>query len=299
MDASFSLVVFVAAVAAFAAYRSCISAFSDPEDLKRERNEKKQTARPKSSLRNTFAKLADAINDIVPLAKADSVEYREKLIGAGIKVQAETWHGAMLLAVIGGTLAGLLAGLTNEVSLESIVPIVIGGAVGWAAPRFYLHLRTEQRKQLIERSLPDALDLLAITVQAGSTPERGFKQIAAKCTGPIAEEFAQVDREINVLNTDRAEALGRMARRCQSREVSMFCSAVVQAMRQGSSITKVLEGQAQLARKKWYDSMEEKANKIPTKMVIPLAAIFVPCMGIACVSPFVYVVINSFMGAVG
>lgn len=230
--------------------------------------------------------LADAVGRIVPLAKRDADAYRERLLRAGIRWNPDTWHGMEIAVTAAFALLGAMAGSSFTGAMPTAAGAVVGGVVGWSLPRAYLTAAAKSRRAKIEAALPDMLDLLAINVSAGSTLAKGVKQVAAKCTGPLAEEFAQVDRDVNMFNLGMDRAIERMAARCGSPSVQVLCAAIVQSVRSGANIEPTLKNQAEIARRMQHDAMAEKIGKLAVKAT-PVLVLFVLATLIAVGAPMI------------
>lgn len=120
------------------------------------------------------------------------------------------------------------------------------------------------------------MELLGIAIAAGSPVEQCFREVAASMTGPIAQELATVDREVNLLGHSREEALEHLGQRCGSQEVRAFVAQMTQAVSQGSSISEGLALQASLARETAQAETMERIRKMPTKLDIVLSLCFLP-----------------------
>ena len=281
------IIALAAALVAVLAHKALLSKFSDRYQAEAERVERERRRAERKSGPSRAGEGAAKIGRALPLSRAASDELRAKLVRAGIKSDPATWHGAEIISAVAFLLAGFLVG--NAAGAGDAIAITAcaacGLALGVMAPKLYVASRTRDRRAQIERELPDALDLLAISVRAGASIERAFKLVSVKTDGPLAEEFRQVDRDINLFNFRNTEALARMAQRCGSRHVGTFCSALIQSINQGSSIARVLQGQAKVARKIQFDRVEEQSNKTPTKLVSPMALAFVPATSAMGVAP--------------
>lgn len=290
------IILLVAALLALICHRAVLSNYSDPVQTEREAaqraREREQARKQRGASAGRAA--AEKIGRALPLSQAAADEARSSLSRAGLKMDPSTWHGAELLCLAGLTLAGALLGLSAG-GPAMLVFIALGAFLGFILPKLFLTARTNERRDAIDVSLPDTLDLLSISVRAGASVERAFKLVAQRTDGPLSEELAQVDRDINMFNFRNTEALERMAERCASRQVGEFCSALIQSIKQGSSISRVLQGQAKVARQIQIDRAEEKSNTIPTKVVLPMALAFVPATLLVGVAPQVASVL-SFLG---
>lgn len=301
MDAAAYLgIILLSLVVAILVKNLLVKRYIDPEAerlarIEAERARESRAAGSEGRARAFAAKVGNAM----PLARKDETAYRARLARAGMKMDAGTWRGIELLVLAACVGLGLLLGLTFSDAAITLGCAGVGALAGIGLPRLFLSATEKQRRAQIDSSLPDVLDLLAISVEAGSTLERGFKQIAQKCTGPIAEEFAQVDRDINMFNISSVDALGRMSDRCRSRQLGIFCSSLAQSLIQGASIGPALKEQAASARRAEFDALEEKANKLAVKAVLPMSIFFLPATLIMGVSPFVAQLATTAMSLMG
>lgn len=222
--------------------------------------------------------LSQVLERFAPLSRHDSEAYQDRLRRAGVRVAPETWRSARVVIAVAGGFAAALASLlfAPAVSLMHVVMVGIGGCVGWLIPALVLAHKEKERKRTIVASLPDAMELLGIAIAAGSPVEQCFREVSESMAGPLAEEFASVDREVNLVGHGRETALKNMAERCCSQEVSAFVAQLTQAISQGSSIAEGLARQAALARETAQADMLERIRKMPTKLDIVLSLCFLP-----------------------
>jgi tight adherence protein C len=169
------------------------------------------------------------------------------------------------------------------------VPVVIGvllllGIAGFFGPDLAIYQIAYNRREQIRRDLPDALDLLTITVEAGLAFDAAMTQVARNTEGPLAEEFYRVLQEIQ-LGLSRGEALETMSERIDIEELSSFVSAVVQADSLGIPIAQVLRIQAREMRVKRSQRAEEAAMKVPVKILFPLIFCILPSLFIVVMGP--------------
>ena len=159
------------------------------------------------------------------------------------------------------------------------------GGVGFIAPGLHrLGMRGRQRRELIRTQLPDALDLLAVSVEAGL----GFDGAVAKLTehmeGALAEEFSLTLGEMRI-GESRHDALKKLAERAGAPEVASFTRAIIQADQLGISLGRILRVQAADSRLKRQAAAEEKAMKSPIKMLFPTVIFIFPAMFIVILGP--------------
>jgi len=169
---------------------------------------------------------------------------------------------------------------------------VLLGTLGYMLPVMWLGSRIKQRKQAILCALPDALDLLTISVEAGLGFDAALAKVTEKWDNPLTEEFGRVLAEIRVGKL-RREALRDMAERAEVPELKSFVAAIIQADQLGASIGRILHVQAAQMRMKRRQRAEEAAQKAPIKMLIPLVFLIMPALFIVLLGPALISVKNS------
>jgi len=212
----------------------------------------------------------------VPKEKARAYEHRLTLAGNPHGLEAETFVAAKYGVFAAAVLLGLLT--------RSPWLLVLLGMAGLLLPDMYLNLCRRQRSEGILKSLPDVLDLLSVSVEAGLGFDAALQKVVEKSQGPLADEFDTALNEIR-MGKPRREALRDMARRVEVDDVSTFVGAVVQADTLGVSISNVLTVQAEQVRQKRRQRAEEKAQKAPVKILIPMLFFIFPTIFIVLLGP--------------
>jgi tight adherence protein C len=196
-----------------------------------------------------------------------------------------------------GAVAGLIGGLVFQLMLDSPtikIIIVIGGtAVGFFAPNLYLYQKSHERAERLQRDLPDAIDLLTISVESGLGFDAALQQVARNTDGPLAEELSRVMREMQI-GQGRADALRAMGERSSVGDLRTFVGAMVQADSFGIPVAQVLRVQSAEMRVKRRQRAEEKAQQVPVKITIPLIFCILPTLFIAVMGPAVLSILDSF-----
>ena len=196
-----------------------------------------------------------------------------------------------------GAVLGLVFGLMFSLMLTSpawkIVVIVGATIVGFFAPNLYLYQRTHERSERLQRDLPDAIDLLTISVESGLGFDAAIQQVARNTDGPLAEEFSRVLREMQI-GQGRADALRALGERTNVGDIRTFVGAMVQADSFGIPIAQVLRVQSAEIRVKRRQRAEEKAQQVPVKITIPLIFCILPTLFIAVMGPAVLSILDSF-----
>ena len=194
---------------------------------------------------------------------------------------------AYLLAVF--TSAG---GSPAPLAVMAFAPFALVGAM---LPMFWLSMQARARQRVILRSLPDSLDLLTITVEAGLGLEGAFKQLVDKQNGPLADEFRQMLREVGVGKT-RRQALLDLADRIDLDDARSFMNAVIQSDELGTSLANVLRVQSQALRVRQRQRVEQEARRAPVKMVFPLVFCLMPSLFIFILGPIILSVMEFLSG---
>ena len=223
------------------------------------------------------------------IARADA-----KLEKAGYPggLRGADWMGVKLLStIVLGVVVGLLMLLVGKVQLAVLFGIA-GAGLGYMAPEFWLGSRARKRSFAMVLQLPDALDLLTISVEAGLGFDAALAKVVEKMDGPLITEFRQALAEIRMGRT-RRDALRDVVARAGAQPVSNFIGAIVQAEQLGVPIAKVLQIQSQQLRVERRQRAEEMAAKAPVKMLFPMVGCIFPTIFIVILGPAVITVISG------
>jgi tight adherence protein C len=165
-------------------------------------------------------------------------------------------------------------GLWDRIDVMGTGLLALAGAY---LPMSQLKSAVHKRKIEVQRALPDLLDMLGTTVQAGLAFNAALQHAQEIAVGPLGEEVKAVLSEVR-LGRSRADALKAMASRVRQEQLSTSVTAIVQAERLGSNLAKVLEELSEETRSRRMMRAEEIANLMPTKMVIPMALFMLPAL---------------------
>lgn len=218
-------------------------------------------------------------------AKLEKAGYPGGLRGAD-------WMGVKILgAIVGGlvffALFALLVGFAGGLFFG-----LVGLAIGFIGPEFWLGRRIRGRAMQMTLQLPDALDLLTISVEAGLGFDAALAKVVEKMDGPLIVEFRQALAEVRMGRT-RREALRDVATRADSQPVTNFIGAIVQAEQLGVPIAKVLQIQSQQLRVERRQRAEEAAAKAPVKMLFPMVGCIFPTIFIVILGPAIITVMKG------
>ncbi len=184
--------------------------------------------------------------------------------------------------IISGLIFGLTIGIglaawqhsTDLIYIAGIILFTFGGAY---LPLSQLKMAIKERKIKIQKALPDLLDMLSSTVQAGLAFNAALATAQEVAVGPLGEELKAVLSEVR-LGRSRSDALKSMAMRVRQEQLATTVTAIVQAERLGSNLAQVLEELAEEVRNRRMIRAEELANLMPTKMVLPMALFMLPAL---------------------
>jgi tight adherence protein C len=218
-------------------------------------------------------------------------------------------------------LAGSPAGWdTDRILAFKVLGLFIGGAVGlvlpllfgnvlWAIvfgvglavlgfylPNLVLYQTAYNRSDQIRRELPDALDLLVISVESGLGFDAALSQVARNTNGPLADEFFRVLQEMQ-LGTGRPDAMRALIDRTDVADLRGFVTSMIQADTFGIPVAQVLRVQAKEMRIKRTQRVEETAQKVPVKILFPLIFCILPALFIVILGPAAITIIQSFTDA--
>ena len=233
---------------------------------------------------------------LTPQGQLDKIAQRLEAAGSPAGWDVNRVISVKVLAASVGALCGFTLPLILGAEVTVIIGFTIGsGTLGFFAPDLAIYQLAYNRRERIQKELPDALDLLTITVEAGLAFDAALTQVARNTSGPLADEFFRVLQEIQ-LGRSRGEALEQMSERVHLEELSSFVSAVIQADNLGIPIAQVLRIQAKEMRIKRSQRAEEAAQKVPVKILFPLIFCILPSLFVVIIGPSAVNIYHSFFG---
>jgi tight adherence protein C len=190
----------------------------------------------------------------------------------------------VLPVVFGGLMLWFLTTATEFSSLFTLVATALFAFAGWYLPEWVVRSRAGTRQKEMQRRLPDSLDLMSITVEAGLAFDAALTRVATNLGGPLGEELYRVVQEMQ-LGKGRADALRDLADRTSVDDLRSFIAAMVQADALGVPIVKVLQVQAKEIRIRRRQRIEEQAQKLPVKIVFPVVLTIFPSLFVVLLGP--------------
>ncbi len=241
-----------------------------------------------------YKALANFVVRFTPENQIESIRHQLELAGKSQSVDPATFFGQRVaLMLVLGVGAFLLFFLVSDWGATKAILGTIGGALlGYFLPVLQLRGQISRRQESIVKALPNALDLLCICVEAGLGFEQAMGKVYEKWDDDLAIAFGRVLQEIQ-LGKRRTEALRDMAARMEVADVTSFVAALIQAEQLGVSIAKILRIQSDQMRVKRRQRAQEKAQKAPVKMVLPMVLLIFPSLYIVLLGPAIIILIES------
>ena len=246
------------------------------------------------TLRPLMARLSGALARYTSASFTETAEKRLALAGNPGNLRVADWLGIKGIgAVVGAVLFFLLFQfILGTPILIAVLGGVVGVVFGYIAPEFWLGRKVRQRQHLILLAIPDALDLLTISVRAGLGFDAALGKVVEKMVGPLTDEFRRALAEVRV-GRARREALRDIVARTEVPALTNFIGAIIQAEQLGVSISKVLQVQSEQLRIERRQRAEEQAAKAPIKMLFPLVGCIFPSLFIIILGPALILIIKN------
>jgi tight adherence protein C len=218
-------------------------------------------------------------------------DYRSRLISAGMyNVSPERLLGTQALGAIGGPFAWLLLGFLGDVATWLVVfGFVAAAVIGWMAPAIYVDRVARKRREQIEKDLPDLIDLIVVTLEAGLSFPQSLRLASTKIKEPLASEVRLTLQEQN-MGLTLVEALENFLVRIDTPGVRMFARSIAQGETMGVSTGQIMRNLAIELRKRRRAYAEERAQKAPVKMLFPIAFLIMPSLFMILLVPMALII---------
>jgi len=200
----------------------------------------------------------------------------------------------VVLALVLGLIITLVTFRTMPLT-QALMYSAVGFVLGYMLPVIWLGRKITARKKSITRSLPDALDLLCISVEAGLAFDLALQRVTQKWDDELSREFKKVLSDIRLGRT-RREALKDLAQRTGVEDIQTFTAAIIQADQLGVSMSKILRLQADQMRLRRRQRAEELAQQAPIKMLFPMVFLIFPALFVVILGPAIPRIMSSFGG---
>ncbi len=245
------------------------------------------------TMRPLAARLSGFVARVTSQSFTERTEKRLALAGYPGNLRVGDWLGIKAIgAVVGAGIMFVLFGLLGQSIFAGIALAGAGLLMGYTIPEFWLGGRVKKRQKAVLLQIPDALDLLTISVRAGLGFDGALGKVVEKLKGPLTDEFRRALAEIRV-GKSRREALRDIVPRTEVGALTNFIGAIIQAEQLGVSISKVLQVQSEQLRIERRQRAEEMAAKAPIKMLFPLVGCIFPSLFIVILGPAVILIVQN------
>lgn len=231
---------------------------------------------------------------ITPVGAIDSTTNNLIVSGLANKISLEAMLGLKVILGLAGLALGI-AFIPFDSPVLRIACIILATALGFNLPEIYVNRKLEERQAEVLNDLPDVLDQLTVIVEAGLGFDSAVGRLVETGDGPLIDEFGRVLRGIRLGQT-RAEALEGLANRTQVPEVKQFVAAIKQTESIGVPMARILRTQSHHMRELKRLSAEERAMKLPVKLVLPMVMCMLPALFLVLIGPVAIRIMSGGLG---
>jgi tight adherence protein C len=240
--------------------------------------------------------LGAAARRVTPADMRRRIAHKLVLAGSPEGMDAEKVAAFKIFGTLGGGVAGLalakLGGLSGSLMFGAGAFLA---AFGYLLPGAGLGQRVIHRQEEIRKALPDTIDLLTISVEAGLGFDAALAQVRGNVPGALSQEISRMLQEMQI-GVSRVDAFRHLGERTDVDELNGFILAMIQADVFGVSVASVLRAQSKEMRTKRRQLAEERAQRVPVKLLFPLIFCILPAMFVAILGPGVIRFLESFLG---
>ena len=219
-----------------------------------------------------------------PSGWVGNAQHKLILGGWADRMDGNTWAAVRIISIVGAFFLWLLVQSVVEGTLMRIVVFGVCAFIGVFGPSAILNSRIDSRRKAMEKELPDVIDLLVISVEAGVGFDAALGRVVQNVPGEISREFSRTLQETRV-GVSRTDALRNLTERTDVDDLNTFVLALIQADQFGVSIARVLRVQAEEMRIRRRQRAQERAFKAPVKLVFPLVLFIFPALFVVILGP--------------
>jgi tight adherence protein C len=248
------------------------------------------------TFRPLAVRLSRSAGRVASTSFSEKTEKRLALAGNPGDLRVADWLAVKAVgAIVGAILFFLLFGVVGLLGFPFLIAVLlagVGGLFGYTIPEFWLGGRVKKRQKAILMMIPDALDLLTISVRAGLGFDAALGKVVEKLVGPLSDEFRRALAEVRV-GKARREALRDIVPRTEVQPLTNFIGAFIQAEQLGVSISKVRQVQSEQLRIERRQRAEEQAAQAPIKMLFPLDGCIFPSLFAVILGPALILIMQN------
>lgn len=245
-------------------------------------------------LRPLASQMSRGLARMTPASAMEGTQRQLLYAGLSGRMQVSDFLGVKGFALVTGVAVGAgLAFFSGQGTVGFTFFLIIFGAIAYFLPDLWLRGEISRRKTLVAQALPDAIDLLTISVEAGLGFDQAIARVVSKSDNALTREFARVMQEMRI-GVPRREALRAMVDRTGVDDLNAFIAAILQAEQLGASISNVLRIQAVEMRLRRRQRAEKLAHEAPIKMLFPMAFLIFPPIFVVVLGPAIPGVLHAF-----
>jgi len=229
---------------------------------------------------------------LTPVSQLENLRHRLTIAGNPLGLGAREFFGLRMVSILIGFLVALLL-LRVGNGVVYWVAAAIALLIFFLLPSAWLQRKVRQRQDAVRKGLPDAMDMLSVCATAGLGFDQAIQRVSEHWNTPVGVEFGRVIHEME-MGLSRREALRNLADRLEISELSSFVAFVLQSEQLGMAISDVLHTQAGQMRAERRFRAQEQAQKIPTKMLFPMAFLIFPAVLAVVLGPALPKLFNVF-----
>lgn len=225
--------------------------------------------------------------------EASELKMKQALYQSGSTMTVAEYTALQISVTVVGLAIGMAAAVMADVPMENkLLYVFLGFAAPYILMRYSMAGKITKRKEQIEHQLPEVLDLMSVSVEAGLGFEQAMLYIINNMEGPVVNELAITYREIT-MGRSRKDAFVLLGERCGTESAKSFANALVQATELGISMKVLLQTQSEAMRKHRKRQVEEKAMQVSTKLLFPLIFFIFPALFVVLLGPAALNILNS------
>jgi tight adherence protein C len=242
-------------------------------------------------LRPAVARFGAALSRSTPAKARADLDARLQLAGRPYNLTPEDFGVFRIIGAAAGAVVGLLLGLLLANPVYLVISLALLAILGYYGPVLWLGQKVDGVRQEIQRALPDALDLLVITVDAGLGFDAALDRVANKYKNALSDRIRQMLREVS-LGRPRQEAMDEMGRSAGVDDLHNFVQAVIQSEQFGTGIGKILRIQTDEMRRKRRQRAQQLGAQATLKMMLPMIGCIFPTLWIILLGPAVLIIMR-------
>ena len=241
----------------------------------------------------TARRIGDLLHSLTPPAIKAALERYIFRAGAQGNWSMQKVAALWFLSVVAGIFVAFVAIQQEEyLFVQKILLLILGGLIGAGLPFLILRSKIRERQKMLRRQLPEFLDLLCVSVQAGLSFDGAVAKITGRLTNTLSDEFKHMQDDVRFGMT-KQYALAQMAKRCDIEEVYLFTTSVIQAEKLGTSMAQTLTLQADNMRDRHRQYVRAEAMRAPVKMLFPMVLFIFPAIFVVLLMPSVITLVKA------